>query len=231
MTANQPRIAVVTAGGTREPIDEVRYIANAATGALPCAIAEHLLQWGWQVHYMHGLGAKLPEIQDDRLVLHPIGTADSAARELARLCRTHQPQLTVCAMAVADYAPRPAEGKLSSHLAQPGQPLLLALYPTPKTIDVVKVAAPHTFLLGFKLLAGADEAAQFAAAVQLAARSKADLVLTNDMRRYASGVSEGVLVAPDGSVVARLGGGTGADGRSQFAKEIVNCVVERLNQQ
>ena len=51
---------VLTAGGTREPIDDVRFISNAATGALPAAMADALLELGHRVHYIHGPGALLP---------------------------------------------------------------------------------------------------------------------------------------------------------------------------
>ena len=51
---------VMTAGGTREPIDDVRHVSNVATGALPAAMAEALLARGATVHYIHGPGAILP---------------------------------------------------------------------------------------------------------------------------------------------------------------------------
>lgn len=55
----RPR-AVLTAGGTREAVDDVRYLSNVATGSLPAAMAEALLLRGFDVDYVHGPGARLP---------------------------------------------------------------------------------------------------------------------------------------------------------------------------
>lgn len=55
-----PLRVVLTAGGTREPIDDVRHVSNVAGGSLPAAIADVLLAQGAHVHYIHGPGAKLP---------------------------------------------------------------------------------------------------------------------------------------------------------------------------
>lgn len=229
MTAGlQPRhTAVVTAGGTREPIDEVRYIANAGTGALPCALAERLLRLGWQVHYVHGPGALVPD-NCERLVAHPIGSAAEAAQCLAMVCAAVQPRLTLCAMAVADFSPVPVVGKLLSRSASEAEPLTLQLRPTAKSIDVVKHAAPQTLLLGFKLLAGASEAEMLTAAEHLARRCGADLVFANDIRRYRQGVREGLLIAPDATVVARLGGEQGAAGLGLLADQLVSALLARL---
>ncbi len=51
---------VMTAGGTHEPIDDVRHLSNVASGALPAAMAEALLRRGAAVYYIHGPGAILP---------------------------------------------------------------------------------------------------------------------------------------------------------------------------
>ncbi len=269
-------VAVVTAGGTREAIDDVRHLSNVATGALPCAIAEALMARGWQVEYLHGPGARLPghlpvvidataadwparwheaEARAERLArklrpgqvhLHPIQTAAEAAEALASLCRACQPALTVCAMAVADFAPKAVAGKLLSRVDSLGQPtapygrpqrpdagaaagvLRLDLYPTPKAIDGVRAAAPHTRLLGFKLLAGADEATLLQASTHLAHRAQADLVFANDMKDYRAGARTGLLLAAHGAVLARLDGGHGEEATQRLAELIVQYVARDL---
>ncbi|MBI5609412.1 MAG: hypothetical protein HY902_11090 [Deltaproteobacteria bacterium] len=269
-------VAVVTAGGTREAIDDVRHLANVATGALPCAMAEALMARGWQVEYLHGPGARRPghlpveidatsadwparwheaEVRAERMArklrsgqlhLHPIQTATEAAETLAALCRASQPALTVCAMAVADFAPKAVAGKLQSRadsLGQPtapyGQPqthdltpahdvLRLDLYPTPKAIDGVRAAAPHTRLVAFKLLAGADEATLLQASVHLAHRAQADLVFANDMKDYRAGSRTGLLLAAHGAVLARLDGGHGEEATQRLAELIVQYVARDL---
>ncbi len=52
---------LITSGGTRQPIDGVRYITNFSTGSTGSVIAERLSELGCDVVYLHGVDAKLPQ--------------------------------------------------------------------------------------------------------------------------------------------------------------------------
>jgi phosphopantothenoylcysteine synthetase/decarboxylase len=241
---------VLTAGGTREPIDDVRFVSNVATGALPAAMANALLTLGHEVHYIHGPGALLPghatldldltrevdlraqtsawltealqrqeAMRNGQLMLHPVHTAAEVAERLFELCQKLQPEAVACAMAVADFAPVPTAGKLSSNQAT----LTLQMAATAKAIDGVKKAAPTTHLLGFKLLSGATEAQLCAAAGKQIQRSGADLVFCNDMQDLRQGRRRGLLVGPGPQVRARIDGGQGHAGLRALAQGIVNA--------
>ena len=254
------RVVLMTAGGTREPIDDVRHISNVASGRLPAAMAEHWLALGATVHYVHGPGAVIPgllhvtepllEGDDDafELTLHtlvararerrqriragtlhiyPVQTADETARVVRTLAAQHRPDLAACAMAVADFAPVPVVGKLSSRPggAMPGA-MQLTLHPTAKVIDGVHEACPSTQVLGFKLLSGADEPAHVAAAQTLAQRAGASWVFGNDMADYRRGIRRGVLRDPTGVPLLDLGGTAGLS-VSALATALVNAVEAR----
>ena len=241
---------VLTAGGTREPIDDVRFVSNAATGGLPAAIADVLLEAGHEVHYIHGPGALLPghatlnldltaisadalqanvttwltatlarqaALSRGHLTLHPIQTATEVAELLRTLCLRLQPDAVACAMAVADFAPLPTAGKLSSRQAN----LVLDMAATPKAIDGVKPSAPQTCLLGFKLLSGATEAQLCEAADRQIARAGSNLVFCNDKNDLRNGLRRGLLVGAGGHVRARLDGGRGELGLQALARAIV----------
>ncbi len=51
---------LITAGGTREPLDEVRYIGNLSTGRLGAAIADEAFRGGHAVRFIHGRDCCLP---------------------------------------------------------------------------------------------------------------------------------------------------------------------------
>jgi len=233
--ADRRPVAVITAGGTREPIDDVRHVTNVASGRLPAGLANALLMHGWHVHYVHGPGAVLPgavhaafgfvdtttaalqaeitaaaerarELQrvcEGRLSLHPITTAADVAAALPRTVAQVKPELVICAMAVADYAPVPAVGKLASTQAA----MLVRMTPTAKTIDLVRSACSSTTVVGFKLLSGANRADQRAACLRLARRAEADYVFCNDVLDYHRGVRRGRLFDSHGGVVAEIDGG------------------------
>lgn len=219
MSASRRRI-VLTGGATREPIDAVRFVSNIATGALPAALAEAWLARGAEVHLIHGPGPRLPDGATVAAHLHlwPIATAVEAAARLEERCRSLQPDLVVCAMAVADYAPVVTAGKIASEQEE----LVIRMRPTPKAIDRVKVAAPHCRLVAFKLLAGADEEALIAAARRLAERCGADLVFGNDMADHQAGRRRGIVIRADGTVLARLDGGSGDGALRRLAEGLVD---------
>ncbi|GEM_PF-1891104 len=224
---------MITAGGTREPIDDVRHVANVASGRLPAAIGDAWLKRGAVVHYIHGPGAVVPGrysadisligltteerlratariarelahapvLTDAALHLHPIQSAADAAATLQSVVAASAPDIVMCAMAVADYAPQRADGKLSS---QEGE-LNVHMAPTPKTIDIVKKTEPGCLLIGFKLLSGASEQARAAACRHLAQRSGAELVFCNDMDDYRKGIRRGWLYGPTGEFTEAIG--------------------------
>lgn len=259
-----PLTVLITAGGTQEPIDDVRSIRNVASGALPAAMAEAWLAQGAHVVYLHGpdallpgerrlrhnaLGGALPdaeladflrEVQQlqqtlaaGQLTLLPVQRAADALTSLVAALDQHQPDIVACAMAVADFSPVPVVGKIASRADAPAgseqthallpkaDGLTLRLLPTAKVIDAVKPRCPSCFLLGFKLLVSASEAQLVQAATHLAHRSGADAVFANDVSRYRAGAREGLLVAPDGPVLARPDGGSGPGAHVALAQQLV----------
>jgi len=96
---------VITAGGTSEPIDEVRCISNRSSGRLARAIAGRLFEIGGRsverLYYIHGPGASLPETP--RTILAPVETVKDLSEFLSSLLRGGGVSAIVHAMAVSDY--------------------------------------------------------------------------------------------------------------------------------
>jgi phosphopantothenoylcysteine synthetase/decarboxylase len=241
---------VLTAGGTREPIDDVRFVSNIASGALPAAMANVLLGLGHDVHYIHGPGAIRPghalldmdltttnaealeaqthawladaltqrsQLARGTLTLLPIQSAQDVATTLRAVCAALQPDAVACAMAVADFAPVAATGKLSSRHAT----LTLEMAATEKAIDGVKAVAPRTRLLGFKLLSRATEAQFREAAGRQIQRAYSDLVFCNDMQDLNEGRRRGLVIGAGGEIRARLDGGSGPTALGTLAAALV----------
>lgn len=189
---------LVTAGGTREPIDSVRVIANTSTGRLGARIADEAVAAGHDVLLLHAATAALPSRPCRR-------AAFETHADLGRLLEQHAPQADAIfqAAAVADYVPAPAAGKLPSDQPE----LVLRLLPAPKLIDGLRALNPRAWLVGFKLTSGAGQAEQLAAAQALLARARLDLVVVNDSLRTGEADHEALLVDARG-VVARCRGKT-----------------------
>ncbi len=111
-TAARPRLdgvsVVVTAGGTREPIDPVRFIGNRSSGKMGNALAAACLEAGAGVEL---ITAAPPPAAAPCLRVTEVETAEEM-RE-AVWAALESADLLFMAAAVADYRPRQAaEGKL-----------------------------------------------------------------------------------------------------------------------
>ncbi len=99
---------LVTAGGTREPIDSVRFIGNSSSGRMGFALAQAARDRGAEVTL---LAANVALADPPGVVRHDLATA----AELQRACEREFPACDVLLMAaaVADFRPREqADGKI-----------------------------------------------------------------------------------------------------------------------
>ena len=132
------RRVVVTAGGTREPIDPVRFIGNRSTGRMGVAIAAAALDRGARVTLIAAnLAVPAP---DGATVVRVESTGDLRAALLGTLVDETGGagfDVLVMAAAVADFRPiRPAGTKLAR-----GDGLTLELEPTPDLLaEVARIA-------------------------------------------------------------------------------------------
>lgn len=115
------RTVVVTAGGTREPIDSVRAITNRSSGRMGVALARAAAERGALVRLI------VTSTVDPSLYqgYEPAAVVERAA-DLRQALDAHVPgsDVLLMAAAVSDFAPEPVEGKL-----QRGKALELRLEP------------------------------------------------------------------------------------------------------
>ena len=96
---------LVSAGGTREPVDAVRYVGNRSSGRMGVAIAAEARRRGADVTLL-GANLAVPAPEGVELVETP--TAADLEREA--LARATEADVIVMAAAVADYRPAAALG-------------------------------------------------------------------------------------------------------------------------
>ena len=171
---------VVTAGGTAEPIDPVRYIGNRSTGKMGVAIAEAALARGARVTLIHGLvSVELPEAAE--LVSAP----SAAEMREAVLAALLDADALVMAAAVADFRPRIAA---ATKIARQGSGLTLELEPTDDILaEAVRVARAHTTAKQPVIVGFAAETGSLERAREKAERKGVDLLVANDVAEEGSG--------------------------------------------
>lgn len=142
---------VITAGGTRERIDDVRYVSNFATGELGHRLAEVYSDLG---HRVLLLAASSVTDRFGRLdsVCH---TEFTSADDLqAKLMDVNEARLVLQTAAVSDYTPVPFEGKISSDQDE----LVICMRRTQKILPQLRGHfGSNTSIVGFKLLSGVSE--------------------------------------------------------------------------
>lgn len=99
----QGRTVVVTAGGTREPLDPVRYLGNRSSGKQGFALAERAAAAGAQVHLVAGITEAEPPTGHARISVERIETAEELQEAVRR--RSAGADALIMAAAVADFRP------------------------------------------------------------------------------------------------------------------------------
>jgi phosphopantothenoylcysteine decarboxylase/phosphopantothenate--cysteine ligase len=164
---------LVSAGGTREPIDSVRFVGNRSSGRMGVALAAEARRRGARVTLL-GANLAVPAPPGVELVETP------TAAELAHqaLERADEADVVIMAAAVADYRPaetlaakRPKDTSTWTLELEPTRDVLAALGERPRDGRV---------LVGF----AADHGARgLERAREKRARKRADLLVFNDVGR------------------------------------------------
>jgi len=188
------RHVLVTAGGTAEPIDPVRFIGNRSTGKMGVAVAEAALERGARVTLVVGhVTAPLPA---DAQIVRVETTAEMKDAVLDILDTS---DVLVMAAAVADF--RPARAATTKLTRQEG--LTLELEPTEDILAGASAASAVTsgrrpILVGF-----AAETGSLDRAADKLRRKGADLLVANDVAEPGSGfgtdTNRVTILAADGS--------------------------------
>src|SRR5579863_9834224 len=203
---------VVSAGGTREPIDPVRFIANRSSGKQGHAVAEAALRRGADVVLVTttarpvatGIAAVTVETAADmeRAVLEAAADAD----------------VVVMAAAVADFRVKaPAPAKLSKSEGVPD----LVLEPTPDILaELGRRRRPWQLLVGF---AAETHDVDARARAKLAAKG-VDLVVANDVGAPLTGFDHDTnavtILGADGTSVT-----VGLTSKEAVAEAVLDAVV------
>jgi phosphopantothenoylcysteine decarboxylase/phosphopantothenate--cysteine ligase len=180
-----PLKILVTAGGTRMPLDAVRSIVNSSTGRTGADLAADLAALGHAVTLLTAVDA--PHAEDlERLERYD--DFDSFERSLRGLLAGENYDLLVQAAAVSDWRPMlsPDGGALTGKLDAEGDTLTLRFARTPKLIASARAWSrnPALRIVAFKLTAGADDAERRRKVAQVLANDGVAAVVANDLQTW-----------------------------------------------
>lgn len=212
------RRILITAGGTREAIDPVRFVGNRSSGRQGVALAAAAAARGADVTL---IGANLEVPAPPGVTLVTVSSAlelQDAAREAVG-----DADVVVMAAAVADYRPKSvAEGKIKKESA--GDELTIEMVENPDILKSLTAARTEgQVFVGFGAETESDDEALLDLARAKAARKGVDFLVVNRV-----GWSEG-FAAEDNSVVVVSGAGdivlNAAGSKLSVANRILDLVV------
>ena len=183
---------LVTAGGTREAIDPVRYIGNRSSGKMGYAIAEAAAARGAEVTLISG-PVSLPVPSGVKRI------AVESARQMREAVLKAFPDtdIVIKAAAVADYRPETAEAQ---KIKKAANSLTLVLTKNPDILAELGQLKQSQFLVGF----AAETQELVAHATEKLRKKNLDMLVANDVTLSGAGFEADTnivkILTPDGAI-------------------------------
>ena len=201
---------LVTAGGTREPIDPVRYLGNRSSGRQGVAVALAAADRGADVTLLAAhadADALTPARAHPRIEVAHAGTAAELAAEVS--ARAVSADVVVMAAAVADYRVAEASERKLAKEETDGE-LTLTLVETDDILAaLVRDRRPGQTIVGFAAETETDAAALLERARRKRRRKGVDLLAVNEVgwqKGFETADNTLTLIGADDEVVATVSG-------------------------
>lgn len=166
---------LITAGGTREPLDPVRYIGNRSSGKMGYALAKSALRQGADVTLVSG-PTELSPPPGIKVIL--IETAEEMRQ--AVLNNYQQSDIIIKAAAVADYRPQKS---CAQKIKKTDNQMELILEKNPDILLELGKLKKHQLLIGF----AAETQDLIANAREKLAKKNLDMIVANDVTLSGAG--------------------------------------------
>jgi phosphopantothenoylcysteine decarboxylase/phosphopantothenate--cysteine ligase len=216
---------VISAGGTREPIDPVRYLGNRSSGRQGVALAAEAAARGATVTLIAAniSGDVLTEAQHPSIRIMPVGSAAELGDALTDVAAAAD--VVVMAAAVADY--RPVEVAARKLTKDDGELKRIELVENPDIIAGLTAARREgQMFVAFAAETPSEEGGEeemLARARRKRERKGADVLVVNEVgweRGFEAPDNEVRVIGPDGIVIAAVSGS-----KRRVAAEIWDSLV------
>ena len=221
---------LITAGGTQENLDPVRYIGNRSSGRQGFALAEIAAHRGAQVTVVAGSTDELVTPAGGTVV-HRVSSAQEMSDKVSELAG--EQDVIIMAAAVADYRPqvkaatkikKTADDAALSSVEMVENPDILAALTAVRGTGIWE---KQPIIVGFAAETGDDTATALEYAQQKLERKGCDLLMCNEVgegKVFGEDTNAGWLVYPDGQVTEVLPGS-----KLAVASHILDAVAQLSN--
>lgn len=205
---------LVTAGGTREPIDPVRYIGNKSSGKQGYAVAQAALDRGAEVTILSAnvilpdpIGAKIVRVE--------------SAHDLEVELDQHFQACDLLVMSAAVADARPAN--VGFEKLKKDSYREISLVENPDLVAQVALRKQNQVIVGF----AAETSLNLSEAKRKLQAKGLDLIYLNDVANgeiFGSDLTEGVIILSDGQEI-----GVGSSSKATLANQLLDLVIDKLN--
>lgn len=172
---------IITAGPTREFIDEVRFISNPSSGRTGIELAKEAMYHGATVDLVLGpTQLKSPHGVKSYNVI----SSEEMTKKSMELLEANPDSIIILSAAMGDFTMDKIGGKIKS-----GNNLELTLKPTTKLSSQIKQQFPKSKLILFKAEAGLAKDDLIKSAITKLRSDNADLIIANDIADPSYGFS------------------------------------------
>lgn len=189
---NKIKEVLITAGGTSEKIDEIRFITNKSTGKMGISLAQVCLEKKYRVKLLLAKNTNWSEIieflqvdypflqskndflNQENLEIQTFTTSDELSKLIKSKLKPHQ--IVIHTAAVSDFILKNQD--LSNKIPS-SENLSLEFVPLPKILSQIKLWKPDCFLISFKLEINLSQEELIQKAQKSLQKNNSDMVVAN----------------------------------------------------
>lgn len=181
---------LITSGGCKVPIDDVRHIGNFSSGRYGAEIAASFMRQSPDnhVYFVMEKGSKYPDAHNpcspdayDNINDYQYADYFEYVDKTKSLVKGIQPDIIISAAAISDYICDKQSGKISSD----GEEMIIKLHKSEKVIASFRELAPKALIVGFKCLVSPTNEEKGNAITKIAKYT--DLIVYNDLTELRKG--------------------------------------------
>lgn len=202
---------LVTAGPTREYLDDVRYLSNASSGRMGYAVAAAAVEAGWEVVLVTGPVDLDPPAGCEVVSVETTQQMRDAAIEAFRNCDG-----VIAAAAVCDYKPKE---RVAGKLSKTGGPIFLEMIETDDVLAELGALKQGRWVVGFALEAQNPREN----ALQKLRRKNCDWIVLNAPSAIGADTNDVELLDGEGQTVAAWSGS-----KSSVASLLIGWLREQV---
>lgn len=187
---------LITAGGTKENIDGIRYITNLSTGKTASSIAQYFINTGHNLTYLHSTEARKPDGIFETVEFNNFASLD---KQLNKLIKENEFDVIIHNAAVSDFTPYQIESgddrielPLYSKVSSSEDEIAIRFKSNPKLINSIKNNSKNknVKLVAFKFTNESKFDTRIEQAHRLLRDSQSDFVVLNDYNDRVNNVQQ-----------------------------------------